>query len=145
VCSRTVGTDTTISRKVTMTANGTDSDTTIGPLITQLIQVFNASTTALAKDTSSTSSKFKRQTADDAGNIEGRLLSVRFFLLLSYSTDEDLTDGFVKDATQAIDTVNRAHVPSFAGRIPAIDTAFSQQILAFGKAIGGTLSLVSNL
>jgi len=109
---------------MTRTANGSDSDATIGPLVTQLIQVFNASTTALAKDTPPTSSKFKRQTADDASNIEGRLLS---------------------DATQAIDTINRAHVPSFAGRIPAIDTAFSQQILAFGKAIGGNLSLVSNL
>jgi len=109
---------------ITKTAMSQDNDTSIGQDLDQLITVLNTATSDLNSTTPSTSSKFKRQTNDDESNIEGMLLS---------------------DLTQALISIDVTDVPSFPGRIPDIDKAVSQEIIAFGKSIGGNLSLVANL
>jgi len=110
---------------ITKVASHTANDTTVGQDLDQLITVLNTATTDLNGTTpSASSSKFKRQTNDDESTVEGMLLS---------------------DLTQALISIPTSEVPSFTSRVPAIDTAVSQEILAFGRSIGGNLSLVANL
>ena len=47
--------------------------------------------------------------------------------------------------TQALISIPTSKVPSFTSRVGAIDQAVSQEILAFGRSIGGNLALVANL
>jgi len=108
---------------ITKTAMQQDNDTTIGKDLDQLMTVLNTATSDL-NGTTPASAKFRRQTADDESTSEALVLS---------------------DLTQALITINPTNVPSFPGRIPAIDMALSQEILAFGRAIGGDLSLVANI
>jgi len=112
-------------RIITLVATHQDNDTSIGQQLDQLITVFNTATTDLNEAAPpAASAKFKRQnSADDESTFEGFILS---------------------DITQALVTIDPNDAPSFPGRIPAIDKAISQEILAFGKAIGGNLSLVAN-
>ncbi|THH11594.1 hypothetical protein EW145_g558 [Phellinidium pouzarii] len=107
-----------------LVTNGNTSDTTVTPLINQLVETFSTARDSLLALNTGTVSTTKRQSANDIANLSGNI---------------------IEEVAQALKGLAATTVPSLSLLLSSVDIILDEFLVALEIDLSGVLTLISSI